>query len=78
MKCRDCGEDMLGDGYTEVLHCADVDVIGEGYEPDADPVYCEIFTDYEAPSPGVMTVERQRCADAITALQPQRGEAQSE
>jgi hypothetical protein len=34
---------MEGDGYTNVLHCETLDVIGEGYEPDANPVYCEML-----------------------------------
>ncbi len=41
MCCKNCGGDMLGDGYSEVRHCENVDVIGEGYEPDANPVFCE-------------------------------------
>lgn len=38
--CTNCNEEMIGDGYTTVYHCPNVDVIGEGYEPDADAVYC--------------------------------------
>lgn len=41
MCCKNCGGDMSGDGYSEVRHCENVDVIGEGYEPDANPVFCE-------------------------------------
>jgi len=40
MHCKDCGGVMAGDGYTTVLHCENVDVIGEGYEPDSKPVFC--------------------------------------
>jgi hypothetical protein len=40
MYCLNCGEEMEGDGYTVVFHCPNVDVIEEGYEPDAAPVYC--------------------------------------
>jgi hypothetical protein len=38
---------MEGDGYTNVLHCETLDVIGEGYEPDANPVYCEMLEEAE-------------------------------
>ena len=41
MSCKNCGGAMSGDGYTTVLHCEEVDVIGEGYEPDAKPVWCD-------------------------------------
>ena len=41
MCCKNCGGDMSGDGYSEVRHCENVDVIGKGYEPDANPVFCE-------------------------------------
>lgn len=39
MTCDNCGEDMIGNGYTTVVHCpyADVDSI----EPDAPPVHCD-------------------------------------
>ncbi len=40
MTCPNCWEPLEGDGYTTVYHCTNVDVIGEGYEPDASPVYC--------------------------------------
>ena len=37
--CKDCGENLEGDGYTTVIHCpytaASIDV-----EPDAAPIYC--------------------------------------
>lgn len=41
MRCKTCGEPMEGDGYNDVIHCPNVDVTGIGYEPDANPVYCE-------------------------------------
>lgn len=40
MTCKTCGGSMTGDGYTVVRHCENVDVIGEGYEPDANPLRC--------------------------------------
>ena len=43
MRCKNCGGTMEGDGYTNVLHCETLDVIGEGYAPDANPVYCEML-----------------------------------
>ena len=39
MNCRDCGEQMEGDGYTTVVHCTNVDV--SDITPDCKPVYCE-------------------------------------
>ena len=41
MRCKTCGEPMEGYGYTDVIHCPNVDVTGIGYEPDANPVYCK-------------------------------------
>lgn len=41
MSCPNCGFDLIGDGYTSVLHCENVDVTGEGYESDAGPIFCE-------------------------------------
>ena len=41
MTCPYCGGDMIGDGYTEVVHCENAEE--ETYcdhEPDAPPVYC--------------------------------------
>ena len=38
--CKNCGGDMVGDGYTAVRHCEYVDP-DPWLEPDADPVYCE-------------------------------------
>lgn len=41
MKCPNCGGDMVGDGYTTVLHCESVDLGPEdAVEPDAGPVMC--------------------------------------
>ncbi len=39
--CKNCGGDMIGDGYTTVFHCenADWDSFCD-HEPDANPVYC--------------------------------------
>ncbi len=39
-RCKNCGDIMEGDGYTVVLHCPSIDVIGSGVEPDGEPVYC--------------------------------------
>lgn len=40
MNCKDCGEQMEGDGYTTVFHCPNVDV--SDITPDCNPVYCEL------------------------------------
>lgn len=40
--CRNCGEEMQGDGYKKVIHCPNAD--DETYlyhEPDANAVYCD-------------------------------------
>lgn len=39
--CQTCGGDLVGDGYSTVRHCENLDVIGEGYEPDAGPLHCQ-------------------------------------
>ena len=38
MKCKNCGEDMSGDGITTALHCPDTEASDR--EPDADPLHC--------------------------------------
>lgn len=64
MNCRDCGGDMIGDGYSVVQHCESIDK-PEGVEPDAPPVHCgdqpkidamnrrfaELFGSLKIPSP---------------------------
>jgi hypothetical protein len=42
--CPRCGGAMVGDGYTDVRHCENVDVSDMCLEPVAGPVYCN-FTD---------------------------------
>lgn len=37
--CPSCGGDLIGDGYTSVIHCEEVDP-DPWLEPDANPVYC--------------------------------------
>lgn len=42
MNCKECGEQMEGDGYRTVLHCPNATDIEIDYlEPDAAPAYCE-------------------------------------
>lgn len=40
--CIKCNGDMVGDGYTSVMHCefASEDTY-EFHEPDANPVHCD-------------------------------------
>ncbi|MCK5127497.1 MAG: hypothetical protein KAR42_14675 [candidate division Zixibacteria bacterium] len=39
--CTECGGEMVGDGYTMVLHCENADEKNyEFHEPDAGPIYC--------------------------------------
>jgi len=40
-RCSKCGGEMLGDGYTQVLHCEYADIEGKGFEPDAFRVECD-------------------------------------
>jgi hypothetical protein len=39
MLCR-CGANMVGDGYTVVIHCETLETDGLGVAPDANPVHC--------------------------------------
>ena len=40
--CIKCGGDMIGDGYTSVIHCENADEVDyEFHEADAGPVYCD-------------------------------------
>lgn len=41
MTCEVCGEDLVGDGYSTVMHCPNKDVDDLYLEPDSDIVYCE-------------------------------------
>ena len=45
MNCPACGGDIVGDGFSEVMRCENVDIeIVMEFEPDSDPVYCgEIY-----------------------------------
>ena len=46
MKCINCGGDMIGDGYTYIMHCEYANESDyEFHEPDADPVYCHFDED---------------------------------
>ena len=47
MSCIKCGGEMIGDDYTMVLHCENVDDI-EGYEADAGPIYCDFEEEVES------------------------------
>jgi len=42
MRCKNCGEDMSGDGYTIPYHC--INALEETWwysEPDSGPWYCD-------------------------------------
>jgi uncharacterized protein (DUF983 family) len=40
--CPNCGGTLIGDGYTMVVHCENVDLDLENQpEPDSSPVYCD-------------------------------------
>ena len=42
MICKNCGEELEGDGYTYVLHCPNSeDPEIDWSEPDAEPIMCE-------------------------------------
>ena len=38
--CPECGGDLLGDGYTRVIHCEYADAPLDA-DPDAPPIYCK-------------------------------------
>jgi hypothetical protein len=38
-RCKICGGEMYGDGYSTPLHCESVES-PDWLEPDANPVYC--------------------------------------
>ena len=44
LSCKHCGGRMEGDGYSVVLHCEYVEDT-DGYEPDANPLYCNFEED---------------------------------
>ena len=44
MNCKTCGGTMVGDGYSSVRHCENVDVPMD-VEPDAEPIYCKSETE---------------------------------
>lgn len=41
VNCKDCGENLCGDGISIVFHCPNANEnIVEYTEPDANPIYC--------------------------------------
>jgi uncharacterized protein (DUF983 family) len=45
MPCPKCGGDMIGDGYTSVMHCEYAEFDYTEYEADAGPVLCDYEED---------------------------------
>lgn len=47
MQCPLCGGEMVGDGYTSVLHCefAESDLT---VAPDSTPIYCDFDEEAES------------------------------
>tara|TARA_E500000331_G_scaffold276235_1_gene268749 strand:+ start:137 stop:406 length:270 start_codon:yes stop_codon:yes gene_type:complete len=43
--CETCGADLIGDGWTETIHCPYAEA--EYVEPDADVIYCTPTTWFE-------------------------------
>lgn len=46
MNCKNCGERLLGDGYSTVLECPNISEeryaqVVQSAEPDSGPWYCE-------------------------------------
>lgn len=39
MKCKDCGGNMIGDGFTIAVHC-EFAFVPEDREPDSAPLHC--------------------------------------
>lgn len=40
MTCKNCGENLVGDGYTSATYCPNSNFDTEGREPDAEILYC--------------------------------------
>lgn len=49
MQCKNCGERMVGDGYSQVIRCPNTPEDTDIMEPDAQGDYCK--GDQEADSP---------------------------
>lgn len=48
MSCPKCGGEMIGDGYTTVLHCEFANEEDYWYlAPDSNPIYCDFEEDEE-------------------------------
>ena len=45
MICKNCNTDMIGDGYTDVMHCENIDVTGEGFTPEIILSMLEYFSE---------------------------------
>lgn len=41
MQCKNCGERMVGDGYSQVIRCPNTPEDTDIMEPDAQAVYCK-------------------------------------
>lgn len=41
MRCKTCGNEMIGDGYKTVVHCENVDIFEACAEPDANALHCK-------------------------------------
>jgi hypothetical protein len=53
MSCPKCGGDIIGDGYTSVMHCEYAeDSEYEYHEPDANPVWCNFEEEEDEPTNG--------------------------
>ena len=49
--CPNCGENMIGDGYTLPYHCPNAYEEDWWYEPpDSGPWFCSIDEDYPEPT----------------------------
>jgi len=49
--CPNCGENMIGDGYTLPSHCPNAYEEDWWYEPpDSGPWFCSIDEDYPEPT----------------------------
>lgn len=46
MTCRNCNEDLIGDGYRSPMHCPNItdeqEVELNYREADADPLFCNL------------------------------------
>jgi len=64
--CPHCGGDLIGDGYTTVVHCelADENEVACA-EPDANPIWCNGYNKPARYLETAFTVDEEQHFDAL-------------